>query len=146
MTNNNRLTRTIMTWVLASITMLFSQTEVYTTDSHSMPLYENQNQQIIQLADDISRSQFSDYISSVSDVQIVREFGVHSNVFLLENVVSSDWADIKQLIENNTNVIRWIPAYYLNVSLSEESEFLISDRISVKFNAGTSGLVEIEND
>ena len=112
MTKNKLKMKTIIAWVILSITMLFSQNVVYSTNNHSMQLFEDSNQQIVQLADDISESQISECIDSLTDVQLVKGFGINYNLYLLEKTNLADWLVLKSYIQNSIEVVRWIPAYY----------------------------------
>ncbi len=137
----NKIKITIIVAVIMSITLLFPQTVVYTTDNHEIQLFENPHEQIIQLSGDVSGSQLSDSLASVSAVELVKGFGVHSSLFLLAKDASADWATIKGEIQNRVPALRWLPAYYSDAAFGEGSEYLISDRISVKFTQGTSDSV-----
>ncbi len=136
----NVIKSTIILAVIMNITLLFSQTVVYTTDNHEIQLFTNPHEQIIQLSDDVSGSQLSDSLVQ-SAVELVKEFGVHSSLFLLAKDVSADWATIKGDIQNRVTALRWLPAYYSDEAFGEGSEYLISDRISVKFTQGTTDSV-----
>ncbi len=134
----NKIKSTIILAVIMSLPLLFSQTVVYTTDNHEIQLFTNPHAQIIQLSNDVSGSQLSDSLASVSAVELVKEFGVHSSLFLLAKDVSADWATIKGEVQNRVTALRWLPAYYLDAAFGEGSEYLITDRISVKFTQGTT--------
>gem|GEM_PF-1184545 len=136
MPNNNKKLFIIITILIVNIKMLFAQNVIYRANNHEMLLFENPNQQIIQLADDIDRLQFTDYIASISGIQFIKTIGTHSHLLLLEIENQVNWENIKSNIQNSFIPIRWMPAFYLDAAFSINSEFLITDRISVKFNLG----------
>ncbi len=118
----NVIKSTIILAVIMNITLLFSQTVVYTTDNHEIQLFANPHAQIIQLSGDVSGSQLSDSLVQ-SAVELVKEFGVYSNLFLLAKDVSADWATIKGEVQNRVTALRWLPAYYSDAAFGEGSEY-----------------------
>lgn len=125
-------------WFILFTSSLFATQVVYRTDGHEMNLFEHPDRRIIQVPSGITKQDLQGIVERIPSVDYYKQVLPNSDLYVLERDPRTDWRRIEDEIERHFTPIRWITVYHLQSDLDSESEFLLTDRIVVKFVPGTS--------